>query len=1315
MHASFDGILFEMDKYISKPATQIKCIKMLFPILKNQKSLEPLIQALNRINNALNELPDEVELQATCLSFFGDLINNPTLYSLLANTDISSLIAFILYCQRDDSEISKKALVQISKIIRLQKLTPFYSNSQFVENLVYLSRVHGKSYDHASTILEISKYLDGNIPEIKELLTSFLLFSRNFAKNENFQEILSDTFIKLMKPDFMQEIGPSTVSQFSEIAALYYQNQKILHNTFYILSTTKEQIPKSLMDIILKKQNVVLKDPENLPILIEIFTTKLTNKNTPPSLLIYAYETLEQYMTTLKFCKYGLHVCYNSLCSSLMQDKGICINLLSMMTSIITFYENNISIVKQAGVILHQLSKIPDVGDLMASAAVPLTLSSTLFNHSGDKKTVSILATVLDDACRKSKIAAGQLSRPERITSFKEILVDYKDDDVILKHILSILLEVALSNRDFAEFFELSEESKAPYYIDSSVCRSILKSHIDEIDVVKPVMLFAEPSQSNGKFVNSVMKRYNGDRDIQFCCLATGLFDVQNVATALSVCGEDAIRFVVPVLEDNEEPLSPQLLEFLLSCDRNDTTKIILKDLDNGNSKIVASLFELCFVNHLPIAKKLAEQNLWKPSEQDEPLIMTVLGHSIFDKQLFASALYFAKHYKVEENSLSSLLDGMRNYPKDKEIVLPCAKFISMLEPSNYIEHIFNDSRAVGIVSLSMNMFLQKDKPDEEVIFYLLKMIHIISFFESSQNQFVSSMSIPILVESSELSTRCANEANQIFSNIVDDDFISNQLYEHQAYKSAFVDFNESCYYFVATLLARSNFELNEDQFKRVYKHLSSVKTQQLTDNNAFCLMSIIESYVVRNSKVPRLDAKKFLTILTAFPTDKAIIEKVLHIIPRTKEFNLNEQLLFALFEILRLNIQEPTIIRETCVVLHYFSKVDVHKNIIQAQSTKELLINVLVSYYKDPAICSTLFTFLQGCEEAIFQILNAISYHTEKDVLLPISQCLLSISTTIDITTTILNKLIQCLKQSETNKDICANLMQTIFLSSEKEQCIPILLRNIHLLAETCVRHCSSLLIARSILGIINNIADQERNIPSLQIAGPIVSLCLKNFSNDSQVFTAAAYIIIKFSQKGKSSLFKHAIPSLLVAFRSQKGMPQKGNERTQLICDTICSLRSSISEFSEIVSDEMIKLFLKVTSERREEETDYVLRSILELTDSISLEKSLFSNCKTLFDIATNKETPEIVAARIFTLLGKVRDRHLIQRYDSFVPYLVQILKSGSKYSAPAAVQLLVVISTLRPDIVAPFADAIISEQQKTTNPDTQRAIAAIRERLK
>ena len=117
MQASFDGILYEMDKYISKPATQIKCIKMLFPILKNQKSLEPLIQALNRINNALNELPDEVDLQVTCLAFFGDLINNPTLYSLLGNTDISSLITFILYCQRDDAEISKKALTQISKII----------------------------------------------------------------------------------------------------------------------------------------------------------------------------------------------------------------------------------------------------------------------------------------------------------------------------------------------------------------------------------------------------------------------------------------------------------------------------------------------------------------------------------------------------------------------------------------------------------------------------------------------------------------------------------------------------------------------------------------------------------------------------------------------------------------------------------------------------------------------------------------------------------------------------------------------------------------------------------------------------------------------------------------------------------------------------------------------------------------------------------------------------------------------------------------------------------------------------------------------
>lgn len=1286
MHASYEAILYEMDKYITKVNTQIKCIRLLYPHLKNYKQLEPLILGLNRINNALNQLPESVELQVCALGFFNDLLNNPGLYSLLGSTDISSLVTFILYWQRDNAEVNLVALDQITKLIRIPKLTKFYSSSEFVQNLVYISRVNPKSHHHANLILEISKYLDPEIKEIKDLLSSLILYSRNISNDEKLQERLIVIFCQLATPNSINSIAPTVITQFSDVSCNFENNMTIISYTLTLLNHTSEPLPKPLLLLTIKKQNSLAKDPNNLPLLIDIYSSKLNNRNTPPELLPVATLALEQYLPITPVTKKAIKVCYNCLCASQVSYP----ELVPIIVSLIQFHQESHSLVKQATVVLMMLCRSPECCASLASSSAAVVLVSALDYHKNDQKTVNVITNMLNICIKTS---SAQLARPEKVQIIKSIIEIYPSDSQILKYALSIIYSIIISTYSVEKFIELPNETRSQYYISSSVCQKVVDDHLNEIEYVKPIIICAEPTSSNESLFNKAMKRYTGDYDIQLCGISSGFADVNNVLTALSTLGDSAIRYSIPALKKIEKPFSQQLIEYLLQFDRIDTTEILIKDMKNGNEKVLSSSFELHYAQHLPIAMHLSQKNLWKATESDSQLILTVLSHSVFNQDILVAALYFASQINLPMTAISTLLEGMRNFPQNKDIVIPASHYLSTMEPTDYMEQTFNDTKAVGISSLCLSL-----ANDDEICSYnLLKLLHLISYFPSQQSQFKASLSIPIIAKASKLSRRCANEACQIFSNICEDIEIAQTLYSEKAYECAFDPFSQSSYIFISTLISATGLKLSKEQFESVYKHFSGLKNQ-LDEEEALCLMSIFESYINTCDKPPKLDLKKFVLMLTVFSNNHNIISSLLRIIPFTKEYNLSEQLLFALFEVLKQNHNDQFIVIDTCTILQNFSKVDKHKSTFQSDSTAELLLYILSIYLKEGTVCHTIFSLLSGRSEVFGMAATALTMHTDPEVLLPIAQSLLNSAQGVDCSQQ-MPKLLNALKANETHRDVVSCILQVIFLASEKETGTNYVVKYIQLIAEIAMAHISVVQVARAVLGIISNAADTESNISSLSIAGLVVNAALKTFSSDVQVVTASSYVIVKFAQAGRGSIFKHALPNVIVAMRMT---PQKTSE----LCDAIGSMSPWIGEYSEVVTNEVVKVLFKA------KEREVVLQCIMDISKNNDIENAIFNNCKPLMDLANADDTPENITAMIFAISTRIHSTTLITRFDAEIPFIAGKMSSGGKMAALAAAQLLAVLASLRPDIVAPHASKIYNNAPN--NPDIQKSIQIIREKI-
>lgn len=497
--------------------------------------------------------------------------------------------------------------------------------------------------------------------------------------------------------------------------------------------------------------------------------------------------------------------------------------------------------------------------------------------------------------------------------------------------------------------------------------------------------------------------------------------------------------------------------------------------------------------------------------------------------------------------------------------------------------------------------------------------------------------------------------------------------------------------------MANSGLVLTSEQFTSVYKHFSGLKNQ-LNEDEAICLMSIFESYVNSAEKPPKLDLKKFVLMLTVFSNKKNIVSSLLRIIPFTKEFNLSEQLLFALLEVLRLNFNDQFIVTDTCTILQNFSKVEKHKSTFQSDSATELLLYILSIYLRDGPICHTIFSLLNGRPEVFGMAATALTMHNDPEVLLPIAQSLLSSSQTTDCSQQ-MPKLLNALKANETHRDIVACILQVIFLATQTETGINYAVKYIQMIAEISMSHISIVQVARSALGIISNAADVESNIPSLQIAGLLVTAALKTWGSDQQVVTVASYIIVKFANASKGGIFKHAMPSLVLCLRTCSAKQEE-------ICDAIGAMSPWIGEYNDNVSQEVVRVLFKA------KDRENVLQAIMDISKNNDIENAIFNNCKPLMDLANAADTPEIVSAQIFAVSSRIHTPKLVQRFDAEIPSIIEKMSNSGKMASMAAAQLLATIATLRPDVISNYATKIYNNAPK--DPDVQKFVSVIKEKL-
>ena len=1262
---TFDEICTSMDKFHSDMSIQMQCINCMFPILKDRKNTESLVEFLNRINNALNTFNDNLELQESCLTLFEKVITHNYIFSILAKTDFTSLVLFILYRQRDNGDVTLRTLKIILKLLQHSPLLQFLrQNTMFLDNLSYVSRINNKSSSHAYVILEIIDYLNpvGNI----DFCNTILSFSRNTEFSEPLQSILIKKFVKLADESVYAHIGSSSLSHFFHIVYSFPGNIDILTESICIFSKVEYDFPPKIISIIISNWPEIQKKYNSVCIITEVLAMKLQPNDIPPSLVFISNSALQILIPDSRRIRFAMRLCYNSVLATSQTEPG----LVSTLTSVLNYHMANKSVVKQFCIILLQLLKSQSYTDKFAPAATLPCIMFAIQLYKDDEKIIELLATLLLECVKSSSKLITQMNRQEFIDALIIIVNKYLNNVKILYSVLSILQELVINLYGLFDFLDLPMDKKSKFLIETNVCATIIEKYSVNVGLVRPSLLLMKDNSSVSGLYEKMMKLHKTDQIIQICGLAIGIKDIILLSDALTLCGVNALRFSIPSLLIATDPFPQNLVNFLISCDRKDTADILNREFDRGNIQCISSQFELKFAQHLPLAMRLSKSCLWKISGKYTNLVLTTLEYESFDKEIIAAALYFSEILNVTEDALPILINLIRKFPEDRNIVKYSARCIIKFEPSVDLERELSIYNIISMVAYALELH----KDDDESVYTLLKLLHLISYFDSLQCYFLNGLFIPIIVNVSQKSPRCSNVSCCIFANICHNSEIAEILHEFHVENVAFQEFSHASYELISKLIELTEYRMTHNEFSALYKNFCSSKSR-LTEEDTLYLMSSLYSYLSTSNKLPKIDSKDFVHQLNLFSSNADIVILILRILYYTKNFAQDQSLLFLLLDLMEIHFENMEVIECSFKVLQAFTKMDVYKSYFLSDRTCEVLLNVYTSYGGDPTISNIIFIILHGRIEVVSPAIQALHNLTDEVPCVTIASALLSVASKIELKPYI-KSIFNLYKIHEKSEEICISLIHILFLGSESKNNIPYYIKNIQILADNCVRHASSVAIVRSTIGIISNISNIEKYVASINVSGPLVTLALKNLYSDKQTLTYSLNIVYNLSIHGRSKLFKHTSPFLCMTIKSQPN----NNE----LLSVIQSMAPELGEYSNSVANILVKSIIKANN------SENMVKSLEVVSQYCNIENAIFEHIEQLFEIVFEEDIDEKTASCILNCCASVNDPIKLEKYESYVLPLTKRFKNGRK-SSQAAGAVLLKLATYRPKSIEDFVDDI------------------------
>lgn len=1264
MKATLDSLCYEMEKAPADEKVQIKCISSLLTVLPSEKDEAIFTRAFNCIVEAIRSNEDNSEIIVQALKLFSGLLENPSLIQYIQNTEIPEILVLILTQVKSEPDFTEYALTAIVPAINQKCFRDQFSTIEFVKMLVEITRLNSKSETHGMLLINIAAKLDTNLGKpLQKLCSSLIVMSRNFKKNEKLQTKLVKTFTYLGVPDIMEHVASITIPHFIEMVQRFDQNFILFKGTLILaVRSPADCCSPALVDLIADRYKELKEDVETLTIAINLLSTKIAAKDFKITILPLTTYSLSTFISDPNMIKSILTICYRSISMSTNGAKTDTVKFTNTLTSIILIYIQNHSIIRRATGILMKMSS--DI-DALTQAAVPYTLIQAAAQNIDHNETVSTIIQALSLFIDKSKYLAGQLHRIEHINALKNILSQNPTE----VNVIVILHAICLSIYEYDRFLELSPERASLYQVDAEICCKIIDSNLNKHKIVRSAMLLMSKSGENKSSISKAMVKYSSDKEIQLSGLHHQVQDLQALNVALSLCNEPSLKYVIPLLKISNDQLPTQIIEQLLRYDRIDVVDVLRAHVKKKSAKQIGNQFELLFPSQITLAHDLYLLKLWEPSEANYEMITTSMFESLYNEEQLKDSLLFIKLFGIGDSSLPFLISAMKQYPKNPTIVTICAEFICSFQPSDDIERECLECNAVAVASYA----LQFNKGNEETAYQLIKDFHCFSFFSSLDDMFADSLVVPLLVKTAQLSDRCNAEACETFVNIISNEAIVKSLLASGAVNVAFKHFTPKAYELVTELLDRTELVLSSEQFKLVVKELTDSRIQ-FTSSQAYHLLKIIlNCFEMDVNSKQKLNFRVLSSILTIYLTDPIIVELVAKILPFTKGFNNDDDLLFSLIESLRANAGKKEVVEAIIPLLPQFEK---QKNTIGAAATVELFMQLVARYPRDVVICTNIFRMLKGHAESFPVALYALSNQRDEEALIAISQCILSVSEMNDPSDGV-PRILNAIKKHNDKARICANLLPVLYMASTNDSSHSALMKNLPIILNTATRHISNVFIAQSVTGMICNLSEKQHNVSELASVPRVLIMLLRVWGKDKQFLSACCLAISNFTAASKGSLFVEAIPSLILAL--------KQHILVREVCTTIIDMSDNINEFAAAITEELMMLIKKEPMN----EKIVPAKCLLSIIHCKGSEEAVFSKIAIIFETIKAEDSTQELILVLLKICALLNDETKMKSFDPFITNLISFVRGTEKELAIGAASVCMTISRLFPIILLHFVD--------------------------
>jgi hypothetical protein len=207
--------------------------------------------------------------------------------------------------------------------------------------------------------------------------------------------------------------------------------------------------------------------------------------------------------------------------------------------------------------------------------------------------------------------------------------------------------------------------------------------------------------------------------------------------------------------------------------------------------------------------------------------------------------------------------------------------------------------------------------------------------------------------------------------------------------------------------------------------------------------------------------------------------------------------------------------------------------------------------------------------------------------------------------------------------------------------------------------------------------LSTKPERLKSLQMVPRYLALAMKTCVNDSQIHRAAHEIVKNFLRVNPEYPFSSVIPVLAIALQREM--------HVEVSCASLSMLRDQIGQLSASICRQLFNV-LVVTDEKHD-----VAACLQTLAQNAGVERVICDQLSLIFGFIEGCENEELVLD-LLRLVAQVNDAPLLGMFEPYMSHFIQLLGGHKVRIACAAAECLRVIAKQRPDLLAPYSEAVL-----------------------